>query len=303
MSGLRAMGNFETLELIWVLVCVRQAGCLVFSAWNNPGDVLLKNPIITLLTDFGTKDHYVASMKGVILNTNPRCHLIDITHHVSRHDIREGAFILANAYSHFPKGTIHLAVVDPGVGGARKPLLLVTPDYYFVGPDNGLFTMIMKNETLEQVIALDRPKYHLSNVSTTFHGRDIFAPVAAHLSLGVKPSALGHRIDLLSWLGFNGPLNREGKLLGEVLYIDAFGNLISDIREGRLSQFIGKHPFVIRAGGKTIRSLKKGYWEGKKGEPIALIGSGGFLEIAIREGSAQKVLKVKRGDPVIISTK
>jgi len=261
----------------------------------------MRNPIITLLTDFGTKDHYVASMKGVILKINPRCHLIDITHQVSPHDIQEGAFILANAYPYFPKGTIHLAVVDPGVGGARRPLLLVTPNYCFVGPDNGLFTMITRMEYVKQIIALDKQKYHLSNVSMTFHGRDIFAPVAAYLSLGVKPKAFGHKIDSLGRLGFEGPLIKEGKLLGEILHVDTFGNLISNIDGGKFSRFIRGRPFVIRTGRKTLQSLKKGYWEGRKGEAIALLGSSGFLEISVREGNAQKALKVKRGEPVEIS--
>jgi S-adenosylmethionine hydrolase len=263
----------------------------------------MKHPIITLLTDFGTKDHYVASMKGVILNMNPRCLLIDITHQVSSHDIREGGFILANAYSHFPKGTIHLAVVDPGVGGARKPVLLVTQNYFFVGPDNGLFSMISQKESVNQIIMLDKKKYHLSEVSTTFHGRDVFAPVAAHLSMGVKPNALGHRIDSLLWLGFEDPFIKEGKLSGEILHVDAFGNLVSNIEKGRLLRFLKGRPFLIRAGRKTIRGLKKGYWEGKNDEPIALFGSSGFLEISVREGNAQKVLKMKRGDPLEISTK
>jgi len=263
----------------------------------------MKNPVITLLTDFGTKDHYVASMKGVILKINPQCHLIDISHQLKPHDIREGAFILANAYSFFPKGTIHLAVVDPGVGGARKPLLLVTQNYRFVGPDNGLFTMIAQKERVKQTIVLDKQKYHLSKVSTTFHGRDIFAPIAAHLSLGTKPSALGHKIDSVSRLGFEGPFIKEGKLLGEILHVDIFGNLVTNIGEGRLFRFTRGHPFIIRAGGKTIRGLKRGYWEGKKKEPIALLGSGGFLEISVREENAQEALKVKRGDPIEISTK
>ncbi|MBP1698907.1 MAG: uncharacterized protein H6Q41_4095 [Deltaproteobacteria bacterium] len=263
----------------------------------------MKKPIITLLTDFGTKDHYVASMKGVILSINPRCLLIDITHQVSPHDIREGAFILSNAYSHFPKGTIHLAVVDPGVGGARRPLLLVTQNYFFMGPDNGLFTMISRKERVDQIIALDKKKYHHPEVSTTFHGRDIFAPVAAHLSMGVKPNVLGHKIDSLFCLGFEGPFVKEGKLLGEIVHIDTFGNLVSNIDEGGHIRFIQGRPFVIRVGGEIIRGLKKGYWEGKKDEPIALFGSGGFLEISVKEGNAQKMLKMKRGDPIWISTK
>ncbi|HVP77139.1 MAG TPA: SAM-dependent chlorinase/fluorinase [Thermodesulfobacteriota bacterium] len=263
----------------------------------------MRNPVITLLTDFGTKDHYVASMKGVILKINPRCRLIDITHEVSPHDIREGAFILANAYSYFPEGTIHLSVVDPGVGGTRKPILLVTPNYCFVGPDNGLFTIVAQKERVKQIIALDEQKYHLSKVSATFHGRDIFAPAAGHLSLGVHPGAFGHEIESLSGLKFEGPFIREGKLLGGILHIDTFGNLVSNIDEEGLFRFARKHPFVIRAGGKTIRGLKRGYWEGKKGELIALLGSGGFLEISVREGNAQRALKAKRGDPVEISTK
>ena len=179
----------------------------------------------------------------------------------------------------------------------------MTQNYFFVGPDNGLFTLIAQKESVKQIIALDQQKYFLSKVSTTFHGRDIFAPVAAYLSLGIKPNALGHKIDSLGWLGFEGPFIKEGKLLGEILHVDTFGNVVSNIDEARFLRFIQGRPFVIRAGRETIRSLKKAYWEGKKGELIALFGSGGFLEISIREGSAQKALKMKRGDPIWISTK
>jgi S-adenosylmethionine hydrolase len=256
----------------------------------------MRKPVITLLTDFGTKDHYVASMKGVILNINPRCLLIDITHQVSPHDIREGAFILANAYSYFPKGTIHLSVVDPGVGGIRKPILLVTQNYFFVGPDNGFFTLVAQREKVKQVVALTKKKYFLSKISSTFHGRDIFAPVAAHLSLGIKPNAFGYETNYLKELRVQKPIMKEGKLLGEILHIDAFGNLVSNIDEAKLFRFIQSRPFVILVGGKVISGLKTGYLEGKKGELIAILGSGGFLEISIREGNAKKTLKVKRGD-------
>jgi S-adenosylmethionine hydrolase len=263
----------------------------------------MKNSIITLLTDFGTKDHYVASMKGVILKINPQCTLVDITHHVNPHDIREGAFILANTYSHFPIGTIHLSVVDPGVGGKRKPILLVTQNYFFVGPDNGLFTLVAQREKVKQVVVLTQKKYFLPKVSKTFHGRDLFAPVAAHLSLGIKPTALGYEINSLEKTGFQKPIVREGKLLGEILHIDTFGNLVSNIDKEKFSRFIRGCPFVLRGGRKTIHSLKNGYWEGKKGELIALLGSSGLLEISVIEGNAQKELKVKRGDPIWISTK
>jgi S-adenosylmethionine hydrolase len=257
-------------------------------------------PIITLLTDFGSKDHYVASMKGVILNINPQCTLVDITHEVRPHDIQEGAFILSNTYSYFPKGTIHLSVVDPGVGGTRKPILLVTQNYYFIGPDNGLFTFVEQREKLKQVVVLTKQKYFLPKISMTFHGRDIFAPVAAHLSLGIKPTAFGYEINSLEKIKFQKAIIREGKLLGEIFHVDTFGNLVSNIDKEKLFRFIKGRPFVIRAGRIIIHSLKKGYGEGKKGEKIALIGSGGFLEISVREGNAQKILGVKRGDNIEI---
>jgi hypothetical protein len=262
----------------------------------------MRKPIITLLTDFGTRDHYVASMKGVILNINPQCSLVDITHDVIPNDIQEGALILANTFSYFPKGTIHLSVVDPGVGSARKPVLLVTQNYFFVGPDNGLFGVIAQRERVKQVVVLTKKEYFLPKVSITFHGRDIFAPVAAHLSSGVKPSAFGYQTRSLKELGIRRPMVKSGKLSGEILHIDTFGNLVSNIDGEKLFQFVRGHPFVIRAGGKGIRELKSMYWEGEKGEPIALIGSGGFLEISVREGNAQKVLKVKRGDPITVIT-
>jgi hypothetical protein len=260
----------------------------------------MRHSFITLLTDFGTKDHYVASMKGTVLSINPQCTLIDITHHVSPHDIKEGAFILANAYSFFPKGTIHLSVVDPGVGSPRKPILLVTTNYFFVGPDNGLFTFALKREKAKKVVALTNQKFFLSQVSTTFHGRDLFAPVAAHLSLGVKPEAFGPELNSWVEFDFEKPRIRGRKLIGEILHIDAFGNLISNINEEQLFHFVKDHSFVIRTGERDIQGLKKGYWEGKRNEPMALIGSGGFLEISVREGNAQRMSKIKKGDKIIV---
>jgi S-adenosylmethionine hydrolase len=258
-------------------------------------------PTITLLTDFGIKDHYVASMKGVILSINPQCTLIDITHQVNPQDIQEGAFILANSYSSFPKGTIHLSVVDPGVGGRRKPILLVTKNYFFVGPDNGLFTLVAQRERVERVIILTQQKYFLPRLSGTFHGRDIFAPVAAHLSLGTEPNAFGD--ETRSWvkIGFNKPTIEGSKLVGEILHIDAFGNLISNIDEKTFLRFTKKHSFVIGVGKKKTHRLGKGYWEGKPGELMALVGSSGYLEISMNQGDAQKVLKAKRGDRVVVS--
>ena len=263
----------------------------------------MRKSIITLLTDFGTTDHYVASLKGVMLSINPHCTLIDITHQVSPQDIKEGAFTLANAYSFFPKGTIHLSVVDPGVGGSRRAILVVTQDYFFVGPDNGLFTLAAPKEQVRQVVALTNKKFFLPKVCTTFHGRDLFAPVAAHLSLGVKPEAFGNELDSWVELDFGKPRIKARELTGEILHIDVFGNLISNINEDEFFRFAKDHPFIIKVGKRTIHGLKRGYWGGKGNEPIALFGSGGFLEISVREGNAQKVLGIKRGDPIQISTK
>ena len=260
----------------------------------------MKRPIITLLTDFGTKDYYVASLKGAILSINPRSSLVDITHQVSPHDIEEGAFILANAYSSFPKGTIHLSVIDPGVGSARKPILLVTSNYFFVGPDNGLFTLAVRKEKVKKAVALTNPRFFLSKVSTTFHGRDLFAPVAAHLSLGVRPRAFGSIIESWEELNFRKPESKGEELIGEVLHIDTFGNLITNIDEGEFLSFTKGDAFVVKVGKRRIQGLKKGYREGKKGEPIVLLGSAGFLEISVREENAQKLLKIKRGDRVTV---
>jgi hypothetical protein len=259
-----------------------------------------KWPILTLLTDFGLKDPYVASMKGVILGINPRCTLVDITHQVSPHDIREGAFILAQTYSTFPMGTIHLAVVDPGVGSPRKPVLLVTKKYFFVGPDNGLFTLPLRRERVKQAVLLTNQKFFLSQVGSTFHGRDIFAPVAAYLSLGVKPEAFGPPIKSWRKISFPDPAVKQGKLIGEIVHVDAFGNLISNIDRRNLLRFSKGQPFTTKIGKRMMTGLEKGYWEGKKDEPMALIGSAGFLEISIREGSAQQALKMTRGDRVVV---
>jgi S-adenosyl-L-methionine hydrolase (adenosine-forming) len=258
----------------------------------------MNHPIITLLTDFGTKDHYVASMKGVILSINPGCTLVDISHQISPQDIEEGAFVLASAISSFPQGTIHLSVVDPGVGGPRKPILIVTSNCYFIGPDNGLFTLALLREKEKRIFVLTKKKYFLPEVSSTFHGRDLFAPVAAYLSLGIKPETLGERTDTWVEMSLGKPKKKGKELAGEILHVDVFGNLTSNIDEQSLSGFAGGLPLLIRVGRHLIRGVKKGYWEGKKGEMIALIGSGGFLEISLRDGNAQKKLKIKKREKI-----
>jgi S-adenosyl-L-methionine hydrolase (adenosine-forming) len=254
----------------------------------------MKRPIITLLTDFGDRDHYVASMKGVILGINPSCTLVDISHHVKPQDIQEGAFLLANAFSSFPKRTIHLAVVDPGVGGPRRPILVATSNYFFIGPDNGIFMLALQREEVKLVVHLNNERYFLPQVRPTFHGRDLFAPVAAHLSLGMKPESFGVEIEAWEELNVNRPEPKGKELAGEIIHIDTFGNLVSNIDEQTLFGFTKGRPFSVKVGRGSFPGLKRGYWEGKRGEVIALIGSGGFLEISVREGNAQKKLKVKK---------
>jgi S-adenosylmethionine hydrolase len=257
--------------------------------------------IVTLLTDFGAKDHYVASIKGAILCVNPRCTIVDISNEVKPQDIREGAFILAGAFHFFPERTIHLGVVDPGVGGPRRPILIETENYFFVGPDNGLLSVASRQDGIKEIFTLTESRFFRPEVSQTFHGRDLFGPVAGHLALGVRPKAFGKRIDSLIEIDSKKPEVKGGTMTGEVLHIDRFGNLITNIIEKEFYHFVGNRAFQVWAGNRTINGLKKGYWEGKRGEVIALIGSGGFLEIAVREGSAGKRLKLKRGDQISIS--
>jgi S-adenosylmethionine hydrolase len=260
----------------------------------------MKRRIVTLLTDFGTQDHYVASMKGVILGINSVCTLVDISHEVRPHDIREGALILANVYSCFPKGTIHLAVVDPGVGSSRKPILLITKDYFFLGPDNGLLGLAAEKDGVEKAIVVSNRGFFRPSISSTFHGRDIFAPVAGHLSAGIPPELLGRRVRSWVKLDLGEPKIVKKDLVGEISHIDVFGNIVTNISQQDLNRFAKKRAVVISIGRREIRGLRKGYWEAKKGELLALIGSGDFLEISVREGDAQKVLKSRRSDRVRI---
>lgn len=261
----------------------------------------MKAPIVTLLTDFGPRDPYAAAMKGVILSINPRCQLIDLSHEVSPHDVEEGAYVLLNAFSWFPAGTIHVGVVDPGVGGPRKPILVVTKRYFFVGPDNGLFAFVLEREKPNRVIHLTNPQYFLRPVSPTFHGRDLFAPVAGHLSRGKDPNTFGEPLEQWETLGVKEPIVKGERLIGEIFYVDRFGNLVSNISEAQLHDFLKGRPLSLRVGGQRIDALRRGYWEAEKGEILALIGSGGLLEIAVREGRAAAQLGIKKGAKVVVT--
>jgi len=257
----------------------------------------MTHSIITLLTDFGSKDHYVGAMRGVILGINPHATIVDITHHISPQSIVEGAFLLSSVYTYFPQGTIHLAVVDPGVGSERKPILVKGEKFFFVGPDNGIFGLIYDQLKKISVFELTNAHFFLKPVSATFQGRDIFAPVAAHLSRGVSPLKMGKETKNFQRLSLPQPILEKKKIRGKVMYIDSFGNLITNITVHHLKN-LGKAPGKIKIRETVISGLSKNYQEVKKGTLLAIIGSSNFLEISVREGSAQKKLKSKEGDDV-----
>ncbi|MCC7353083.1 MAG: SAM-dependent chlorinase/fluorinase [Anaerolineae bacterium] len=258
-------------------------------------------PIITLTTDFGLSDGYVGIMKGVILGICPQATLVDLTHEIPPQNVRQAAYVLKAATPYYPPGTIHVVVVDPGVGGARRPLAIQTPNALFIGPDNGVFTPILLQETLYRkppaIVHLDQPRYWLATVSHTFHGRDIFAPVAAHLANGVSLSALGTQITDAVVLNVPRPARQPGgSIAGEVIYVDRFGNLITNIPAAWLPPE-GKWVFEIRQ--KRINGLSPNYAAVPTGSLLAIVSSEETLEIAQREGSAARSLGTGAGEPVI----
>jgi S-adenosylmethionine hydrolase len=273
----------------------------------EPGSFALKKSpterIITLTTDFGLKDPWAGIMKGVILSINPGTRVVDITHLVSPQNVLEGAFILSQACPRFPEGTIHVAVVDPGVGGERNPILIETAGFYLVGPDNGLFTLVIEKEKAKRVIRLTRREYFLEEVSSTFHGRDIFAPVAAHLSLGVDPSSFGEPLKgPPRTIKLPRPIKGEGSVTGEVVYVDTFGNLITNISSRDIVHLKGAGPVEVIIKGMRIEGISKTYSKGAEREgaqgPIALVGSSNLLEIACFRARASEVLGAGVGERV-----
>ena len=237
--------------------------------------------IITLTTDFGAGDHYVGVMKGVIAGINPSAVVIDITHGIEAYNIAEAAFKLHASYSYFPEGAIHVAVIDPGVGSARRAIAAEAAGYRFVGPDNGVFSMIFDKSGADQVVEIRNPEFMLSTVSATFHGRDIFAPAAAHLSKGIALEELGDVLTSYESLDIQEAHDGGDVMTGKAIYADRFGNLITNIPGAVVADSC-----IIRAGDVTINSLSVSYTDGKEGELIALVGSSGFLEISVNKGSA-----------------
>ena len=245
---------------------------------------------ITLATDFGSDDPYVGIMKGVILKINPRAVIVDLTHALSNKRLLETAFILQTAYPYFPKGTIHVAVVDPGVGGNRRLIGIQGKDRLWIGPDNGIFSLVVKENPGASLFSLSNLKYFLKNISATFHGRDILAPVAAHLSLGVSLKDMGEAISDSVLLPIPETVITKDKITGQVLWADHFGNLITNIRPEWLHPFFSSPSLKIKIGNKTISEIHQTYSQGKTGRLLALIGSSGYLEIASNQASAAKIL-------------
>lgn len=253
--------------------------------------------VITLTTDFQEDDGYVAAMKGVILSINPDVKLIDISHRIAPHDIKDAAFILSTVVSFFPSGTIHLVVVDPGVGTGRKAVILNIGTAYFVAPDNGVLSYIISEfkDSGLKAVTVSNTEYRRPEVSRTFHGRDIFAPAAAYLSLGIPMEMFGEPLGSLNTFPVPFPYQEaDGGLTGEVLHIDSFGNLITNIRERNLPE--GK--LIVEIADRNIPGLSRSYQEG--GRLLAIIGGSGYLEIALKEGNASKYLKAKTGVKIYV---
>lgn len=256
---------------------------------------MTKRPIITLLTDFGTRDPYAAVMKGVALSLNPDAALVDLTHEVPPQDIVAGAFILAEATPYFPPGTIHLAVVDPGVGTQRRALAARARGCFWVGPDNGIFHLVFQESDDVDIVSLENPRYFREAVSPTFQGRDIFAPVAAHLSLGTALSDFGPPIANPAVLPWPQPVFTPEAVRGEIVYVDGFGNLLSNIKGNDLMAWIGEKSYVVILGSLTLEGLSRTYGDVLSGRFLALIGSHGYLEIACAQGNAARRLGVGKG--------
>ena len=255
--------------------------------------------IITLLSDFGLKDSYVAEMKGVILSKSPETKIVDITHEIKKFDIEMGMFVLTSAARYFPYGTIHVAVVDPGVGGERKPIFIKTKTNYYVGPDNGILTLAAKNEGIEEIYHINKVDVFKEGTSPTFHGRDIFAQTAAQIAEGCKLNSLGDKIEDCIKIEFEKAEFREKGIICEIIHIDNFGNLITNVNSADLKVLKLNFGSVISLQFRDKKyniKFHRTYSEASSQELMALIGSHNFLEIAENLGNARNRIAAKQGD-------
>ena len=260
--------------------------------------------MITLTTDFGTRDAYVAAMKGTMLTVHPEARFLDITHDITPQDVMEAAFVLRGAVPYCPDGTVHLVVVDPGVGTDRRPVAVQHAGRWFVGPDNGVFPLVLNGEEPDASVALDHPDvWRTKTPSTTFHGRDIFAPVAAHLAAGRSLQDVGTPIDGLKPLRWVQPQTSAGTVQGWVVHVDRFGNCITNIQRPDLETAFGNGDdadFKCYVGSVVLDTIHTTYGTVADGDPVLLFGSTGFLEIAVNAGHAGELLNIRKGDTVKI---
>lgn len=261
----------------------------------------MSRSIVTLTTDFGAADPYVGIMKGVILNVNPEVDLVDITHDIRAYDVLEAAYAVAQAYRYFPPRTIHLVVVDPGVGTARRPLLVSADRYHFICPDNGVLSVVFAQEESVTVREINSTHYYLEPVSTTFHGRDIFAPVAGWLSRRVEVEKFGEPIT--DYVRYTPPAPKrvnEKLIKGVVIHVDRFGTLRTNLTPADVPEIFGAdpRPFKIMAGKAEITQVKQAYAEGAQGELFAIVGSAGYIEIAANRASAAQAVGTGKGTEV-----
>lgn len=265
-----------------------------FPAWGIFVDNFFM--IIALLTDFGTQDYFVAAMKGVILSINREANIIDITHEITPQDIASASFILQSCYKEFPAKTIFTAVVDPGVGSARRAILVETAEYFFLSPDNGLLSFVFESSENYKVFEISNKMFFRQPVSRTFHGRDIFAPCAAHLSRGVKPSEFGDEINDPLTLGKQNPRRvSENAIEAEIIFIDRFGNLITNLKAEDLPD-----KFHLEINSQKIEKLCRFFAEAETGELFMIAGSAGFLEVAVFQESAKDLLNAKIGQKISV---
>jgi S-adenosylmethionine hydrolase len=264
---------------------------------------LAQRPIVTLTTDFGTNDHFVGVMKGVILDIVPDAAIVDICHSVQAFDVLDGALTISQAYSYFPNRTVHIVVVDPGVGTARRPILASSDKYHFIAPDNGVLSLVYAKESRMHVRHITAEHYYLQPVSNTFHARDIFSPVAAYLAKEVDALKFGEEIE--DYVKFSAPKPKAidgNRLRGVVLKVDKFGNLITNItpQDAPMLFGTGAKAFKIVVGSREISEIRSAYAEGAPGEVIAIMGSMGFLEIAANRAAAAQLTGVSKGAEVSI---
>lgn len=252
--------------------------------------------IVTLTTDFGTRDAYAGAMKGVLYRIDANIEVVDITHEIGPQDVMEAALTLAASCPWYPAGTVHTAVVDPGVGGSRRAVALRTKHFILVGPDNGIFSLLLRRDALIEARAIRNEALWLHPVSATFHGRDIFAPVAGYLAAGGDLRKVGPKIRKLAGLDLSEPERKRGRLVAQAIHVDRFGNVVTNLGQRALEQFCEPGACRIEVGPFTLEGVRRTYSDVKKGEPLALFGSSGMLEISVNGGRADEGLGITVGD-------